>query len=351
MHKKHYITCLIIFTVYLSHAQSQLYIGSGHFITTTGTSTVTLHNAKLVNNGSITDGNGTFQFTGAQTTANSTLSGTGTTTLNNLTVNKTSNNVQLDKNMAVSGNINLLSGGLLLNNGSVNLGTTGQIVNETNSNTISGTGGNITATSALNNPNNNNPGNLGVSITSSANLGQTTITRSHNSITSGNQSILRNYTITPTNNTGLNATLQFNYLESELNGNSESELFLWQSTNNGTTWTQVNSTINTTNNSLTYTGINAFGKYTAIKGIPLSTTNFSLSSHLSLYKTTTGLNINTSINIKAINIYNLSGQLIYRANKILQQQYSIPLNATTNKILLVQITFENGQQFVKKIIY
>jgi hypothetical protein len=43
-------------------------------------------------------------------------------------------------------------------------------------------------------------------------------------------SIQRSYLIMPDNNTGLNATLRFYYLDAELNGKNENTLTLWRST-------------------------------------------------------------------------------------------------------------------------
>ncbi|MDD5571939.1 MAG: T9SS type A sorting domain-containing protein, partial [Bacteroidales bacterium] len=87
-----------------------------------------------------------------------------------------------------------------------------------------------------------NPGNLGAVLTSSANLGSTNIKRGHAEQTStdpiyaGFKSILRYYDITPTNNTGLNATLHFIYFDNELNGQTEENFSLYRSTNTGSTW-------------------------------------------------------------------------------------------------------------------
>ena len=91
MNKKHKFLIYLAFTASISYAQSQLNIDTGSFMTTTGASTLTLHNAELVNNGTITDANGTLQFIGNQATANTTISGTGTNSFNNLVIN--SNNI------------------------------------------------------------------------------------------------------------------------------------------------------------------------------------------------------------------------------------------------------------------
>ena len=137
----------------LSHAQSQLMLNSGSFIATTGASTITLQNAKLLNNGTFTDNSGTLQFTGNETTENTSISGTGTTSVNNLTINKNTNSVQLNKNISLAGVLDFTSGGLELNSGNVDLGTTGVLANETTENTLFGTGGSLSSSYEINAPN------------------------------------------------------------------------------------------------------------------------------------------------------------------------------------------------------
>ena len=285
--------CFVIATTKVI-AQGALTVTSQAGITTSGTSTITLLNTKLTNNGVINDANGTLQYIGNATTANSTIEGTGTNTLNNLTVHKSSNAVQLDSDIAVSGNLNLTSGGVLLNNGNINLGSTGQIVNENETNNISGTGGNITTNVNLNAPTNSNPGNLGATITSTSNLGMTSITRTHSQqTTSEGSSMLRTYTIAPTNNTGLNATLTFAYLDKELNSNIEADLYIWESTDNGITWVQIESTVDTNANTLTLKNIDAFTQYTARSASPLGIESISAPDTFSIYKAKEQLHFNT----------------------------------------------------------
>ncbi|MDQ3020684.1 MAG: hypothetical protein M3R36_08950 [Bacteroidota bacterium] len=115
----------------------------------------------------------------------------------------------------------------------------------------------------MNNISSLNVAGLGAEITTTQNMGSTTITRIHTQ-QSGNSniSILRSYDITPTNNTGLNATLVFNYDESELNSISESSLTLFRSTDTGTNWVLRGGTPNTINNIVTLTGISSLSRWT-----------------------------------------------------------------------------------------
>jgi hypothetical protein len=161
--------------------------------------------------------------------------------------------------ITVNGNL-LVEKDLLLNGQTISLGTNATLVEE-NAHCYGNTGS-ISITRNLSNINALNVGGLGATITTAANMGSTTIARFHTvAMLNG---IFRYYNITPTNNTGLNATLVFNYTESELNGNNENNLALFRSTDLGETWTQqTGSTVNTTSNTITLTGIDAFSSWTA----------------------------------------------------------------------------------------
>jgi hypothetical protein len=332
-------------------AQGALTLPSGASITTVGTSTITLNNAKLNNGGTFTDAAGTLLYTGDATASNSTIEGAGTTNLNHVTINKSSNNVQLNKNIAVKGNLTLSAGGIVLNNGTIDLGTTGKLQNENETNHISGTGGTIQAKADLNAPTAANPGSLGAVITSTSNLGNTTIVRSHAGQTAEGSSILRNYTITPTNNTGLDATLVFNYLDAELNSNVETNFVLWQSTDNGNTWTATTSTLDATNNTITLTGIDSFGNYTADTPSTLDVATIESVDTFSLYNEQEEIHLNSSLSIQKIHIYDLTGKCMYQENNINQNNHSIQLNNISTQVLIINTQFTNGKQLSKKIIF
>jgi hypothetical protein len=100
------------------------------------------------------------------------------------------------------------------------------------------TGGQVLSTVILNAPNGVAPGNMGIMITSAANLGLTTIRRGHVQPTStGGYGINRTYEVIPANNTALNATIRFSYADVELAGINESELMLWSSPTGAQPWT------------------------------------------------------------------------------------------------------------------
>ncbi|MCB9295771.1 MAG: T9SS type A sorting domain-containing protein [Lewinellaceae bacterium] len=156
----------------------------------------------------------------------------------NLEINKTSGgNAKITGDLTISNELNMVSGNLDLNNKTIELIGNGTIVGEGVASYIYssiGTGV-VKKTTNLNAPAAENPGNIGTSITSAANLGSTTIQRGHEvQDVNGEVSIKRYYDISPATNSGLDATVRFNYLDYELNGITESELVPYRF--NGTNW-------------------------------------------------------------------------------------------------------------------
>ncbi|MBI5474892.1 MAG: T9SS type A sorting domain-containing protein [Ignavibacteriae bacterium] len=203
-----------------------------------------------------TSANYSYEGTAAQNTGNGLPS-----TVNNLTITDT-NNVYLTASTTVNGTLAVNAGDLYLNGNTVTLGPTATLA-ETDGNTVGGTPGSITTTRTLTAPS-GNIGGMGISITSAADLGSTTITRGHSLQTNGtNFSIYRYFDVTPTNNTGLNATLAFKYDESELNSITEANLYLFKSTDGGTNWTGVLGTLDMASNTITVAGVDGLSRWTA----------------------------------------------------------------------------------------
>ncbi|NVO02604.1 MAG: T9SS type A sorting domain-containing protein [Bacteroidetes bacterium] len=230
---------------------------------------------------------GTVVFKGANTSIN----GTAITNFSNLKINKTasSNNVLLNSNIIVNSNLVMTSGDLYLNNKNADLGLTGIIQNETNSNkiwddyingtgTISVTRNNITPVTG------ESFGNIGIIITSNQSLGNTLVTRGHKqqlSTSPAGSSIYRYFDIAPANNTGLNATLRFTYFDEEIpSGMSESDFALYNSDNLGITWVYEEGIPNPASNYLQKTGINEFSRWTATDQVtsplPVELLNFTI---------------------------------------------------------------------------
>jgi hypothetical protein len=111
----------------------------------------------------------------------------------------------------------------------------------------------------------NDFGGLGVEITaeggSPAHTVVTRVTGESQPLESG-QSALRYFDIAPANNTDLDATLVFRYLESELNGLDENSLGLYSSEDGGGTWTLRGGSVDTELNSVMLGGIDSFSRWT-----------------------------------------------------------------------------------------
>jgi hypothetical protein len=235
----------------------QLNISFGAQWVNNGNITVVLQNMDLVNNGSISAGIGSFKFTGTQ---NSTISGNSMPLFNILEISKTNNSkVLLGRNISVGSSINFITGQLDLNNNNLLMTSAANISGESENNRIIGpNGGFVEITQNMNAPASVNAGNLGATITSSANLGSVTIRRGHQSQngTGLPNSLNRYYLVTPANNSNLNATLRLRYFDAELNGQNENVLVIYKSNDNGSNWNNMSQTTRNTNaNYVEKTGI------------------------------------------------------------------------------------------------
>lgn len=266
MYNKPWIICLLLIAMLEATAQNTLKVQAGAIIKTTGGAIITLQDMNLDNDGTINQapGEGTFRFTG---TADNTISGTSTSLFDIMEMAKTgAAKITLQQHLNIGSAINFTSGLIDLNGNNILMAPTALLNGESELSRITGTtGGYIEITNTLNAPSSTNPGNLGAIFTSAANMGSTLIRRGHQSQVNGagaGNSVHRYYNITPTTNTGLNATLRFQYFDAELNGLTENTLMMWRSTNN-TTWTNESFTSrNTTLNYVEKTGITGFSRWT-----------------------------------------------------------------------------------------
>ncbi len=148
----------------------------------------------------------------------------------------------------------------------VDLGGVGSTasINETSGGRLAG--GPLTATRALNSPSSADPAGLGIAITTSADLGDVTVTRGHavQTAPNGNASIRRYYDLSPSQtNSGLDAELTFSYADAELNGRTESELEFFKSTDGGSTWSEEGlDSQDTSGNTVTLGGIESLSRWT-----------------------------------------------------------------------------------------
>ncbi len=216
----------------------------------------------ITNQGTVT-ANGTISFSGNTLQ----IIPASITQFNNLTVNNPQN-IRLAANIEVSGQINFIQGNLQLNGKIIDLGTTGMLVNESETSHITGNTGSVVAvrTGANNFLNGGmNVANLGANITipTKPGLAGITIRRGHTRRGDLNLGIERYYVISPAGaTTDLNATLVFNYLDTELAELLEDNLILYRYS--GTNWDERTGIFrNAATNQITLESISQFSEWTA----------------------------------------------------------------------------------------
>ena len=251
---------LVCVSVSFYNLKAQMVLSSGNNFVQTG-GYVVMQDASLVNNGTFNPSAGTFRFSG---TGNNSISGTTSPAFHILEINKSSGSqLTLQNNISVNNNINFLSGLIELNSNNVILNGTAYLNNEGETSRITGiTGGYVQATATLNAPSSENPGNLGVVITSAQNPGVTVIRRGHvsqqNSYGTGN-SIYRYYDILPATAPS-SLTLRLNYFDAELNGLTESNLAIWKSNDTLNWMLQGYTSRDASANYVEYNGISGFNQ-------------------------------------------------------------------------------------------
>ncbi|MBN2669667.1 MAG: T9SS type A sorting domain-containing protein [Bacteroidales bacterium] len=205
--------------------------------------------------------------------------------LYNLTINKnnSSNYISLLSDVHIANNANFISGGIFLNNRSIYLDETGFLSNESDNNRAyddSGQGKIIASNRYLSAGSNENIAGIGLSISPTIDMQSTQITRVHlpqDINGAGNYGIYRYYDITPTINTGLDASLEFSFFTSELNGLAENNLKLFRSEDTGNTWEVKNGVIDNINHICTLNNIDAFSRWTLaqdLSTLPIELINF-----------------------------------------------------------------------------
>ncbi|MEM9928835.1 MAG: T9SS type A sorting domain-containing protein [Bacteroidota bacterium] len=206
------------------------------------------NNGKVVVTGNLLQESDAPLFTTAGTvelagSSGQTIDGTGSGSINldSLIVNNPDTVKVTRDGVSVTAGLRFAQGILYLNqNRSLALGSSGELVNEQESSRATGPGS-LTASADLNAPSVANPGKLGLLISSSQNLGSTTITRTHTLTGPQDNGIFRSFAVSPTNNQNLDASLRLNYFDAELNGLTESSLAPFTS-EDGNSWQQQSAT-------------------------------------------------------------------------------------------------------------
>lgn len=242
----------------------QLTITPGTQWVISGSPYVVMENMDFINNGIMLPGNSVVKFTG---NANNSIGGSTVTGFFDLEMAKTgANKLLLANNANIAKRVLFTSGILDLNLFKLTLADTALLINESEASRITGlAGGEVVITLSLNAPAGINAGNLGAVITSASNLGNVVIKRGHKeqSGTGLSGSVHRYFDITPDNNAALDATFKYYYFDAEMNSQTENNLAMFKSVDDGVNWSSQNfGNRNTTENFVENAGINSFSRWT-----------------------------------------------------------------------------------------
>lgn len=195
--------------------------------------------------------------------------------LNNLSLPGTEG-ITLDKNVTVSGDLLVTGSNLNTDTYIITLGASATLTEENGNSVV----GSIQTSRNVSQSTNEIFGGIGCEINAAgAAPGVTSIKRvtGIEMTGDGNRSIKRYFDIAPAINSGLNAVMKFNYLESELNGIPEEKLVGMRSTNTGINWIFAGGIPDTANNFVTISNINALSYWTLCNFdslIPVELTSF-----------------------------------------------------------------------------
>lgn len=249
----------ILILIFVSLSFQMIYgqgltIQSGSQIVVNGDAAIVLNEGKFTNNGTFAAGNGAVHMKGNGSSSSTSIGGTSTSRFYQLHINKSSNGVQLANDIEVSDTLHVIQGNVDLNGKMVDLVGNG-VLAENGNHCVFGTSGEIFKTLALNAPTNENVGGMGMTLTSTDNLGTVTIRRGHQaqSINGGN-SINRYFRLSH-GGTNVTADVAIQYMDGELNGITENYLQSWAKETD--TWKQRTATsLNTSTNVLTFNNTN-----------------------------------------------------------------------------------------------
>lgn len=265
--------------------------GGGIYLNNKANCTLTVNEGKTVNLTDITS-SGAYIAVATSKNGNASVAGTfninGTVNVLNSAFFNISNSNVTTLNVGSAGSINFDSGSTLYSaTGTADVNIEGVISSvvaisfgsadvDVLGGRVTGSGsGTVTIVKTLVSP--SSVDILGAKITSAADLGLTTITAGFEVV----NGIDKYYIITPATNAGLNATLVFNYDESELNGIGEADLAMFSSPD-GETWTPMIGSVDESANTVTVGGINSFERITLGDGsnppLPVELASFTASS-------------------------------------------------------------------------
>lgn len=262
---------MLPFTVFAQEGGLKVQPGTHLNVSSNAAKIVLSKDANFHNNGIFTHGEGEVIFSGND---DQEIRGTSTSIFHDLTINKTAGDLIAVTDIEVENNLKLAKGQLDLQNATVSLGTTGSIVDENADNKIYVSNpdahtGIIIRTATIDNTEIiNNPGNIGIGLKPTANLGEVTIIRGHlrQQGTNGyfdNYSVSRYFDINPTNN-DIETELEFYFQDIELHEHLSTDLIVYRymEDNGNPYWKALTGPINAgENNHITFT-TPGFSKFT-----------------------------------------------------------------------------------------
>lgn len=257
---KAFFTFLIIVCSYIANAQ--LTIAPGGSIHFKGAAQLTLDNTSFINLGSFYPDSGAVVFKGNKDQ----IVGGAQTSFFDLIIDMDQPKlVTLSTQIYVSNRIFFNDGYLFLGDYDVNLGRTGILQNEYENHRIWTNGtGRVIASRTINNVDNALPGNMGLSITTDANLGEVTIRRGYLPPGGGGlpSSAMRYFEIVPEfqpANPGL--LLRLLYWDNELDGADENSLQVFHSLD-GVSWNNIGfSARNAANDWVEHDNVQVYGRF------------------------------------------------------------------------------------------
>ncbi|MBX7233026.1 MAG: hypothetical protein K1X65_01495 [Caldilineales bacterium] len=250
----------------------------GHFTLNTGITFNSTMTAALNLGGNLVNNGAALTFASSQAvnlngTSAQSVSGSGAITFSSLSLNNAAG-ATLGRDVTVSTSLALTSGDITTG---ANTLTLAEAV------TTSGNGdvwGNVKRTGTLVTTKTYSFGNPDVSLNFASGTVPTdvTVNIAQSQPSAFTYAVTRSYTITPNGGSGYAATVRLHYLESELNGNTESTLVLWRY--DGSQWLNMGqSSRDSTNNWVEQSGITTFSPWAISSFTPTAVTLRSLAAH------------------------------------------------------------------------
>lgn len=227
------IATILLFMLSISSlAQSNLTVAENTFFVSTGDAHVSAVNSNILNEGNIEMTAGNLHLSGNKELL---IGGNGTTALYNLSISNTKKSYYLENDLSVANRLEMREGVFDLDNFYLYLGElNGHITGESESSYISSSGqGEIVKYLMLSNPENLEPGNLGITLSANHNFGYTEIRRGHEQqqLPSGN-GIARYYYITPESFPSSTVQVGVAFLMHEWYGSPDQQFQLWTKDSN-----------------------------------------------------------------------------------------------------------------------